>query len=393
MDLVSYYSKKEVQDRLLEVSKDREVSVIINEGFGKHPDILQYPSDIIELARSGAVSFHISEEHWKNPLLLKPGMTKRELDDLRISWDLILDIDGPFELSRIASYLVTEALEFNDMKNYTVKFSGNKGFHIAIPFSAFPKKVQNKDTKDLFPEAPKIIASHLKEIIKKELSGRINNDDPYSLVDIDTILISNRHMFRAPYSYHEKSGLISIPVRKEEILSFERESARPENVKFDVPFLSECSEGEASRLIIQAFDWNLKNLKSREKDAVKTYDEFSKKVPGEFFPDSIKKGLEGVKDGRKRFLFILLNFLRCLNYNYDEISEIVKKWNEKNDEPLREGYIATQLMWHKKQKKILPPNFTNKMYYQDLGIEISEREMKFKNPVNLAVRMFKLKHR
>ena len=200
-------------------------------------------------------------------------------------------------------------------------------------------------------------------------------------------------MFRAPYSYHEKSGLISIPVRKEEILSFERESARPENVKFDVPFLSECSEGEASRLIIQAFDWNLKNLKSREKDAVKTYDEFSKKVPGEFFPDSIKKGLEGVKDGRKRFLFILLNFLRCLNYNYDEISEIVKKWNEKNDEPLREGYIATQLMWHKKQKKILPPNFTNKMYYQDLGIEISEREMKFKNPVNLAVRMFKLKHR
>src|SRR3989344_4465835 len=392
MDLREYYSKKEVQNKLMEVSKDREISVKVGDSFGKRPDILQYPSDIIELVKSGATSFHISEEHWKNPLLLKPGMTKRELNSLRIGWDLILDIDGPFEFSQITSYLITEALDFNDVKSYTIKFSGNKGFHIAIPFNAFPETVNSIKTKDLFPEGPEVIASYLKNIIKNELSERIKNDNPYSIVDIDTILISNRHMFRAPYSYHEKSGLISIPVKKENILNFNKEDAKPENVKFDIPFLSGCKDGEASRLIIQAFDWNQKNTKPEEKTVTKTYDEFSKKIPYEFFPDSIKKGMEGIKDGRKRFLFILLNFLRSLNYNYDEINDMINQWNEKNDEPLKEGYINAQIIWHKRQNKVLPPNFTNKMYYDDLGIKVSDREMKFKNPVNFAIRMFKLKH-
>jgi len=392
MDLREYYSKKEVQNKLMEVSKDREISVKVGDSFGKRPDILQYPSDIIELVKSGATSFHISEEHWKNPLLLKPGMTKRELNSLRIGWDLILDIDGPFEFSQITSYLITEALDFNDVKSYTIKFSGNKGFHIAIPFNAFPETVNSIKTKDLFPEGPQVIASYLKNIIKNELSERIKNDNPYSIVDIDTILISNRHMFRAPYSYHEKSGLISIPVKKENILNFNKEDAKPENVKFDIPFLSGCKDGEASRLIIQAFDWNQKNTKPEEKTVTKTYDEFSKKIPYEFFPDSIKKGMEGIKDGRKRFLFILLNFLRSLNYNYDEINDMINQWNEKNDEPLKEGYINAQIIWHKRQNKVLPPNFTNKMYYDDLGIKVSDREMKFKNPVNFAIRMFKLKH-
>ena len=392
MDLREYYSKKEVQNKLMEVSKDREISVKVGDSFGKRPDILQYPSDIIELVKSGATSFHISEEHWKNPLLLKPGMTKRELNSLRIGWDLILDIDGPFEFSQITSYLITEASDFNDVKSYTIKFSGNKGFHIAIPFNAFPETVNSIKTKDLFPEGPQVIASYLKNIIKNELSERIKNDNPYSIVDIDTILISNRHMFRAPYSYHEKSGLISIPVKKENILNFNKEDAKPENVKFDIPFLSGCKDGEASRLIIQAFDWNQKNTKPEEKTVTKTYDEFSKKIPYEFFPDSIKKGMEGIKDGRKRFLFILLNFLRSLNYNYDEINDMINQWNEKNDEPLKEGYINAQIIWHKRQNKVLPPNFTNKMYYDDLGIKVSDREMKFKNPVNFAIRMFKLKH-
>jgi len=102
--------------------------------------------------------------------------------------------------------------------------------------------------------------------------------------------------------------------------------------------------------------------------------------------------LQGLKDGKKRFLFVLLNFLKYLNYDYDEIKKIVEEWNKKNDEPLKEGYVNSQLLWHKRQKRILPPNFTNKLYYMDIGINVSEREMKFKNPVNFAIRMFKLKH-
>src|SRR3989344_9489001 len=114
--LLKYYSRKDIQQELLRLSKNREIAVNFSDkGFGKRPDILQYENDILELVKKGATSFHFSEEHWTNPLLLKPGMTKNELDKLRTGFDLILDIDGPFEYSQIAAYLVVEALKFHNI--------------------------------------------------------------------------------------------------------------------------------------------------------------------------------------------------------------------------------------------------------------------------------------
>src|SRR3989344_7528451 len=210
MNLLKYYSNKKIQEFLLKISQNREFIAKFNDNFSKRPDTLQFENDIIEFVKKGATSFHISEEQWLNPLLLQSGMSQTELNNLRKGWDLILDIDGPLEFSKITADLIIEALKFHDVENFTIKFSGNKGFHIAISSNAFPDTVDNKRTKDLFPEGPRIIASYLKEMIKDELSERVNNKNPFSIVDIDTILISNRHLFRAPYSYHEKSGLISI---------------------------------------------------------------------------------------------------------------------------------------------------------------------------------------
>jgi len=398
MDPLKYYANKKVLGFLLKTSQNREVTAKFQENFGKRPDIFQFENDILELVEKGATSFHLSEEHWSNPLLLKPGMTKSQLDNLRIGWDLILDIDGPLELSKITTNLIIEALQFHDLENFTVKFSGNKGFHIAIPFNAFPKKIpgQNIEIKDSFPEGPRIIASYLKEMIKEELSERMKNKDPFSLVDIDTILISNRHMFRAPYSFHEKSGLISIPINKDNILNFNKEQALPENIKFDIPFLSECEEGEASRLIEQAFSFEFdknKRTQNKEINIQKQYSDVTQKISMDLFPSSIKKGLLGLEDGKKRFLFVLLNFLRSLNYNYEEIEKIIEEWNKKNREQLKEGYIQSQIIWHKRQKKIPPPNYNNKVYYDDIGLKPKENELKFRNPINYSLSLFKAKHR
>jgi len=407
MDLIKYYSNKKVQEFLLNISKNREVAVKFQDNFGKRPDTLQFENDVLEFVKKGATSFHISEEHWSNPLLLKSGMTKSQLDSLRTGWDLILDIDGPLEYSKITSHLISEALQFHDVENFTVKFSGNRGFHIAIPFNAFPDSVDAIKTKDLFPEGPKVIASYLKEMIKDELTAQItekipegelkdykkeNKFDPFSVVDIDTILISNRHMFRAPYSINEKSGLISIPINKKNILNFDKEQATPENISFNEKFLSECKNGESSKLIIQAFDWN-KKLPQKEITISRQYQEITQKIPMELFPSSIKKGLLGLEDGRKRFLFVLLNFLRSLNYDYGEIEKIIYEWNKKNREQLKEGYIKSQLLWHKRQDKILPPNFSNKVYYDDIGLKPKENELKFKNPVNYSLSLLRAKHR
>ena len=81
--VLEHYAGKEVQKALLESSKNKEVAIKYGEkGFGKRPDTLYFENDILDLAKSGATSFHISEELWKNPLQLKPGMTKKQLDEI-----------------------------------------------------------------------------------------------------------------------------------------------------------------------------------------------------------------------------------------------------------------------------------------------------------------------
>jgi len=47
--------------------------------FGKRPDVLQYPADVLELVKQGATSFHASEELWRNPLLLAPSMSRKDI--------------------------------------------------------------------------------------------------------------------------------------------------------------------------------------------------------------------------------------------------------------------------------------------------------------------------
>ena len=63
-----YYSNPAVIACLVEFAKGREVVPRYYEGFGKRPDGIQYPSDILGLVRKGATSFHSSEEIWNNPL-------------------------------------------------------------------------------------------------------------------------------------------------------------------------------------------------------------------------------------------------------------------------------------------------------------------------------------
>ncbi len=412
--LLKYYSRKDIQKAIYECSLNREIAIKFHDGnFGKRPDVLQFETDIYELTKQGAISFHISEERWKNPLLLKPGMTKKQLDDLRLSWDLIIDIDGEFEYSKITSYFVVEALKFYNIKSYSVKFSGNRGFHIGIPFETFPTTLNKIETRLLFPESAKIIANYLKQMIKDHLSEELlrkfnisNKVDPFTLVDIDSVAISNRHMIRSPFSYNEKSGLISIPINERDILTFDKEKAKIENVKTDISFLDlkNINSGESSQLFIQAYDWHHKNKRQDEEKTIiqkKDFEQVKTALKTEHFPPCILAGLKGLDDGKKRFLFVLINFLKNVGYNYDEIKDFVLKWNKNNKEPLRENYIISQLNWHKKQNQNVLPNncpkdkeniFNNPdNIYVTLGICKPDNLCRLiKNPVNYTIRKHRL---
>ena len=417
MNVKEYYFRKEVQEQIVKAAKDREVAIAFGQNkFGKRPDILQYENDVAELANQGATSFHFSEEHWSNPLAMETGMIRSKLDKLRIGWDLVLDIDSKFEFSTIAAKLLIDALTFHDVKNISLKFSGNKGWHIGVPFSSFPGKIHGKETKSLFPDAPRIIAGYLEDMIKEHLGAVILEKykikeivhitgkkafelvkdeklDPFSFIDIDTLLISSRHLFRAPYSLHEKSGLVSLPIKVKQIDSFVKEWAIPEKVVVREGFLDKDGEGEANNLIIQAYDWFSRKKPLIEFKGRREFDAPKIAVNEEYFPPCIQKILEGVKeDGRKRALFILLNFLKCSGYDDEGLKKKINEWNAKNYIPLKEGYVRSQINWHLRQKeRILPPNCDNANYYK--GLLFCEPDNwcgKIKNPANYAIRKMKV---
>ena len=431
---LKYYKREDIQKEIIENTASREVAIKFGEkGFGKRPDVLQYPKDILELAKQGATSFHVSEERWKNPLQLDPMLKKRELDNLRIGWDLVLDIDCEFlEYSKFAAELLVMALKHHEINAITAKFSGNKGFHIAVPFESFPEKIKGEsiiETKDYFPDSVRLIASYLSEMIMEPLSNRIyeyedrdiekikqktgktfneltkefrkGNEkirrfDAESILKIDTVLISARHLYRSVYSLHEKSGLASIPVNPDKILEFTKEDAIPENVKISgFKFLDKknIAKNEAAELLDKAIYWQSVQEKKEELKPKREYEELTTALNEAFFPPCIKKGLNGLEDGKKRFLFILTNFLSSVGWNYEQIEKKIREWNKKNPDSMRETYFLGQLRYHKQhKKKVLPPNCFNKIYYKDMGICFPDNLCeKIKNPVNYAKRKARYK--
>lgn len=473
-----FYKREDIQNEIIRNAKDREVAVKFGDkGFGKRPDTLNYPADIIELAKQGATSFHASEELWSNPLRLDPNMKRTEIQELRSGWDLVIDIDCPvWDISKMTAWLIIKSLKELGISSISVKFSGNKGFHIGIPFEVFPRITGKEETRTRFPEAARKIAAYLLEYIgkkhiqvesheiifgkrfkvgvdklgkllgegidsltylrcrncKKKVETReeiheetiVSSDDidfmsegsykkakkgsfkkkscgcsnpDYerllnigAIIDIDTILISSRHLYRMPYSLHEKSGLASIPFNPEKVLDFKKDFAKPDNVKVSKHrFLDKenIKHGEGSRLLDAALAFSMEEGKEEIK-IKKEYEIPKSALPVDYFPPCIKKILNGIEDGRKRSLFTLVNFLTCVGWDHDKMDALLKDWNKKNQEPLREVLIVGQLRYHKQQKKrILPPNCSNKMYYRDIGCCSPDNLCsKIKNPVNYAKR-------
>jgi DNA primase catalytic subunit len=480
---LAYYSRPDIRKAIYEFSKDRECVPRYFEGFGKRPDNFQFESDIISLAKKGATSFHCSEELWFDALQISTSTNKEEFNKLRKGWDLIIDVDSKYlDYSKIYAEILIDVLKSNKVKNIGVKFSGNKGFHIIVPWNSFPEEISGKKTSDMFPEWPRQICAYLSSKISLKLKNRVQDISgdkkdlletycikcgsptekkhilnflcsscksemslPYDVlskkrkiscincsrdltsqikegslgekvyfdfcnkcnidslknkenfqervksehIDADLVLVSPRHLFRMPYSLHEKTALSSIVIDPDKIKEFDINQADPLKLK-PINFLPKSEKGEASYLLREALEFKLPEIKLQPEQKQKT--EFKPiniaNISDEHFPPAIKKMLEGIKtDGRKRALFILLNFFKSLNINYSEISEKIEKWNAKNQEPLPEGYIKAQLSWHSKNPARMPPNY-DKSYYKDIGIIPTAEEIASKNPVSYTLKKY-----
>ncbi len=217
--------------------------------------------------------------------------------------------------------------------------------------------------------------------------------DIFKVLGVDVILVSSRHLFRMPYSLHEKTALASIVLQKEKVRDFQVKDANPFKASVK-DFIPESKEGEARELLIQAIDWG----KDREHESEKRKAENKEKNSGfkeitikdltpNLYPPCISEILKGLpQDGRKRALFILLNFFKSLKLPYPEIESRIEEWNKKNYKSLKEGYVRSQLSWHERQKTVLPPN-CDKPHYKDLGVCKPDGLCRYvKNPVNYTIK-------
>jgi hypothetical protein len=494
---LSYYARKEVQQAMFEFCKHREtVANFNNKFFAKRPDTFDYPTDVVNAARQGATSFHCSEEIWDNPLDINTDMTPEQYNQIRTGWDFLIDIDSPYlDYGKIAADLIIKELESHGVKNIGIKFSGGKGFHIIIPFKAFPEEVGGELTKDHFPEWPRLIAGYLfkqiratmnqkilkltsrekliekgelvtehlcpkcgnptetkkigryvckdkikckgelesmksnrKEMICSNCFGKMervsereiqfckgcnintakleitssyggeirkNQAEEFKIEDtikstedsVDVILVSSRHLFRAPYSLHEKTAFASVVIDKNQVADFKPTDADPLKIKNLKSFMPEVIPGEARELLAQALEWGRENA---PKEKTKKYEGGSidmkgLKISEDMFPPVIKKILDGIKDdGRKRALSLLLSFYTSLEFPKDYINEKIEEWNKKNYHPLKHGYVKSQVEWHCKNKR-LPPNYGNPIY-KEFGIR-NPPEPGMKNPLNYTIKL------
>jgi DNA primase catalytic subunit len=213
-------------------------------------------------------------------------------------------------------------------------------------------------------------------------------EDIFDLIGLDMILVSPRHLFRAPYSLHEKTALVSTVLDKNELESFQPPDAHPLKVKIK-DFMPLSKVNEAKELVLKALDWY-----EAQEDKDQQFQKIGNKIfepviiknfSEDNFPKTIQNILIGLKDGKKRALFILINFFRSLGMEKDVLDKTIKEWNKKNEQPLKEGYIKAQLYWAERNKIVLPPNFSNPIY-RDLGI-YDENDARFsKNPVQYTIK-------
>ena len=478
-----YYSRPDIQKIIFDFSNSREISPRYFEGFGKRPDTLQYQGDILAMAKKGATSFHCSEELWEDPLKLTTGLVEKQLNELRIGWDLLLDVDCKwFDYSKLAAKAIINVLKNHNIKNIGLKFSGSKGWHIIVPWKAFPKEIGGQPTKNLFPELPRKVINYLRTESRKEMEKILPEDfyeqfkgvdikkgikcnkcdeiaeeyiltdlfcpncnigeqrkltkddkkefkcpncprkfiiknskeyfecnrcninsnqgkhnfsqtietDIFEVMGLDLILVSPRHLFRMPYSLHEKTSLASVVIDPEKVLDFQLPDANAMRAK-PKEFMPNSEEGEAKELVMQAMDWDRETKISRGEQKEKITGKYADFKPIKLdnlsessFPPCVQKILKGVKDGKKRSLFILINLFRSVGMDKEKLEKQIEDWNKKNEVPLKQGYIKSQLSWSYRKKPIMPQNC--KEFYQGIGVcQPDDYCKRIKNPVNYTI--------
>jgi len=247
-DVLAYYGglKEDIPKAIFRYGEDRETVMVLQTGVLSRGDAdgpgFRSPADIQKIAQMGLdgqegqvlrnyPAFHgtVGRYAFSKELLRR----RRTL----VGSDMIFDIDVKTNYKE-AFKNGAKIVDFLDRCDipYRIKFSGGTGPHIILPYEIFPKPFSREKFKrvsTLIIEASR--AQH-----------------------VDGTLWAPGHFLRLPYSLNENTGLVSLPLSRDQFEAFEPSVAEIQNVEVNDSWfqLPEDAPQRFDRFLTDAFGFS-----------------------------------------------------------------------------------------------------------------------------------------
>lgn len=210
--------------------------------FRRHPNstdttvwiFIDEPEELVDWVRQFAEGFH--------------GHIRAEDGS---AW-FVLDIDArnlDLDMARLATQYAARVLEQQGLVPL-VKFSGSNGFHLVwnVPDCM---DLSDAELWEIEQRVVTAVACEVEPLLEADdaaapIRAAVGPSKPFiatSSADreqrdgllFDQLILKDNAPFRVPFSVHPKSGLVAVPLRPEELATFDPTSATPEKVDSSWP--------------------------------------------------------------------------------------------------------------------------------------------------------------
>ena len=198
-----------------------------------------------------------------------------------------------------------------------VYFSGNKGFHLVIPYQVLGIKADAELNLKF---------KQVAQLVIKQCNAK----------HIDTGIYDRKRLFRIPNTINAKSGLYKVPMTYEQLETMNLDdviewASIPRDFPFETPALS-----LKSAMHYKAMFKKKPVEKKKKKKAFQIPQKRKRLLP--CVVEILKNGAE--KGQRNNTTVALASSLMQSGIPRDETEDIILDWNQSNDEPLKESEIS-----------------------------------------------------
>lgn len=226
--------------------------------LSEHPIVLDSAAAFDRALASGATAFYCS--YWRYP-----GQDFSRPIGHDLVW-IVRARRGGLEFAKMVIAWVTEALAEDGISEPWVKYSGQLGFDLLIPFEAIPPEAWAGDRYALTDLQRGLTNSIVSYLTERRSSIRVNGVSSFLEIKqgTDTCLLSElrvrRGLLLAPMSLNPESGLVSVPVAPDEVAEFSVLDSSPADAR---PFEWKQPSRVAHELVKHARPWQLAPIQKK----------------------------------------------------------------------------------------------------------------------------------